>query len=370
MLALLLAMPAHAQQPIKICFPTNSAPGSGNNSCQNVTSGNPFPVTGTLTLAGATSNATSAVATSATNVPTVSYNYGFNGTTLDQLQVDGSKNLKVVVASGGGLSVVDEAAFTYGSSSFTPIGGVYNSSITNLTSGQSGAAALTAARSVHVLDDNSASLLTAAQAGTATTGSSVPASAIYWGVNVGGNLVGFAPGTAGTPSTQVLSVQGEAASGATASGNPVAVAGTYNSTAPTVTAGQAVTAQFSSRGGLLLGNGYPAGSTPITISGTGTTGATTATLATGASVTTYICGFSIRANATAAATGNATVTGTITGTLNYTQWTAPLASGLGVTEQIFTPCIPASGVNTGIAVISAAPGTGGVVSVTAWGYTL
>jgi hypothetical protein len=52
------------------------------------------------TLSGSTSNATSAVATSATNVPTVSYNYGFNGTTWDQLQVDGSKNLNVNCAVG------------------------------------------------------------------------------------------------------------------------------------------------------------------------------------------------------------------------------------------------------------------------------
>lgn len=114
---------------------------------------------------------------------------------------------------------------------------------------------------------------------------------------------------------------------------------------------------------------YPSGATPITASATGTTAATTATLATGASVTTYICGFSIRANATAAATGNATVTGTITGTLNFTQWTAPLASGIGLVEMIFTPCVPASATNTSIAVVSAAPGAGGVVSSTAWGYT-
>lgn len=110
------------------------------------------------------------------------------------------------------------------------------------------------------------------------------------------------------------------------------------------------------------------GGVPETISATGTTGATTATLATAAATTTYLCGFSIRANATAAATGNATVTGVITGTMNFTQWTAPNASGVGVTEEVFVPCIPASAANTSIAVVSAAPGTGGVVSVSAWGY--
>ncbi len=115
---------------------------------------------------------------------------------------------------------------------------------------------------------------------------------------------------------------------------------------------------------------YPATAVPYTATATGTTAATTATLAGASSVTTYLCGFSIRANATAAATGNATVTGVITATLNFTQWTAPLASGLGITEMIFSPCIPASGTNQSVAVVSAAPGSGGVVSVTAWGYKL
>jgi len=117
-------------------------------------------------------------------------------------------------------------------------------------------------------------------------------------------------------------------------------------------------------------NPYPVGATPITASATGTTNATAATLAGAANVTTYLCGISIRANATAAATGNAAVTGTISGTLNFTQWTAPLASGIGVIELDTAPCIPASAVNTSIVVTSAAPGAGGTVSVTAWGYRL
>jgi hypothetical protein len=116
---------------------------------------------------------------------------------------------------------------------------------------------------------------------------------------------------------------------------------------------------------------YPAGAVPITASATGTTAATTATLAATTGKTTYLCGFTIRANATAAATGNATITGTITGTLNFTQFTAPLASGIGVVDPaIGANCIPASATNQAIAVISAAPGSGGTVSVSAWGYEL
>lgn len=115
---------------------------------------------------------------------------------------------------------------------------------------------------------------------------------------------------------------------------------------------------------------YPVGSTPYTASATGTTGATTATLAGASSVTTYICGYSIRANATAAATVTNTITGVITATLSSIMWIAPLASGIGIDEMIFSPCIPASGTNQSIAVVSGAPGSGGTVSVRAWGYKL
>ncbi len=115
---------------------------------------------------------------------------------------------------------------------------------------------------------------------------------------------------------------------------------------------------------------YPVGSTPYTASTTGTTTATTATLTGASSVTTYLCGFSIRANATSASTGDATVTGIISGTLHFTQWTAPAASGLGITEMVFMPCLPASTTSTSVAIVSAAPGSGGVVSVSAWGYKL
>lgn len=46
---------------------------------------------------GTTSNASSGVATSSTNGATVGWLYGFNGTSWDQLQVDGSKNLKTTL---------------------------------------------------------------------------------------------------------------------------------------------------------------------------------------------------------------------------------------------------------------------------------
>jgi hypothetical protein len=119
--------------------------------------------------------------------------------------------------------------------------------------------------------------------------------------------------------------------------------------------------------GPATGSGYPTGGIPITASATGTTAATTATLAALTGRLTYICGFSINSTATAAAAGNATVTNTVGGTLNFEMGTG-LSPAVAITTQAFTPCIPANAQNTAIAVVSAAPGTGGVISVTAYGY--
>lgn len=115
---------------------------------------------------------------------------------------------------------------------------------------------------------------------------------------------------------------------------------------------------------------YPTGAVPITASATGTTAATTATLAGTSGKTTYICGYSIRANATANTNVTDTITGVITGTLSSILWVPANTAGLGVDEQIFSPCIPASAANTAIAIVSGAPGTGGLVSAKGWGYQL
>ncbi len=145
-----------------------------------------------------------------------------------------------------------------------------------------------------------------------------------------------------------------------------------------VTLGQAVknssvpVTMASDQGALgALTQQLPSGAVFITASATGTTGATTATLAGTSGKTTYLLGFSIRATATAAAVGNATVTGTISGTLNFTQFSQAASTGLVPLEpNLGSIAIPASAANTAIAIVSAAPGTGGVVSVTAWGYQL
>jgi hypothetical protein len=78
------------------------------------------------TATSATSNASSAVAASASNVPTVAYSYGWNGATWDQLN-----------ATSGVLNVGGNVADA-GADSGNPvkIGGVYNSTAPTYSTGQ------------------------------------------------------------------------------------------------------------------------------------------------------------------------------------------------------------------------------------------
>lgn len=117
--------------------------------------------------------------------------------------------------------------------------------------------------------------------------------------------------------------------------------------------------------------GFPAGATPIT-SGPiiGTTGAIFGQLAAAGGRTTYICGYMVTSQATAAATSiTASITGTITGQLDIILPVAALPA-VATTSQTFSPCIPASAVNTSISVNVPAPGAGGNQAVYAWGYQL
>jgi hypothetical protein len=110
--------------------------------------------------------------------------------------------------------------------------------------------------------------------------------------------------------------------------------------------------------------------TAVTASATGTIAAVTATLPAAASKTTYICSLSIAASASAAASVPATVTGTVSGSLNYNQPVTAI-SAVGVPLIVsYSPCVPASAVNTPIVVNAGAAGTGGVTAVTATGYQL
>lgn len=114
--------------------------------------------------------------------------------------------------------------------------------------------------------------------------------------------------------------------------------------------------------------GSPLGSTPVTSSATGTTGAVVATLPAVAAKFTYICGFTATGNE--AATGGifaVTVAGTVSGSLNF-NISHPVTPTLGVLSITLTPCVPSSAVNTAITVTSAADAAGANVAVSAWGY--
>ena len=71
---------------------------------------------------------------------------------------------------GGGTSAVDEAAFTQGTTAYTPIGGVYTTSLTTLTSGQGGVAQLTSDRSLYINFNRIAGNSVAVGTGASSTG--------------------------------------------------------------------------------------------------------------------------------------------------------------------------------------------------------
>lgn len=91
-----------------------------------------------------------------------------DGSKTDVAEIDdvgGEKALKVsVIASvgggGGGTAATDEASFTAGATQFTGIGGVYNDSVSDLSSGEMGMARLTDKRALHTHITNSSIAVT------------------------------------------------------------------------------------------------------------------------------------------------------------------------------------------------------------------
>lgn len=115
--------------------------------------------------------------------------------------------------------------------------------------------------------------------------------------------------------------------------------------------------------------GFPAGATPITVNASGTTLAVNATLAAAVGKFTYICGYMISVNATAATFGAGAIANVVTANMgmNVPVFAAP---AVAITQQVFTPCIPSIATNTAITVVSPAAGAVGNNQVYAWGYQL
>lgn len=122
------------------------------------------------------------------------------------LSLDTSGNLRVNCTTGcsgsGGTALADEGTFTQGTTDFTPMGGYYSSSVTSLTSGQGGAVQLTPDRMMFVNLGKVGG--TTISLGQTTMSASLPVAIAsnQSTLNVAGT------GTAGTPGTAVLTIQG------------------------------------------------------------------------------------------------------------------------------------------------------------------
>lgn len=121
-----------------------------------------------------------------------------NGNAIDAGSACGS-------GAGGGTSQADNSTFTLGTTQFTPAGGTYNTSITNCTSGDACAFQLTIDRMLYVNIGKVNGVAVLAGTGAVGTG----AQRVAVGTDTA-TIAGSAPGTAGSASANVLSVQGVA----------------------------------------------------------------------------------------------------------------------------------------------------------------
>jgi hypothetical protein len=115
-----------------------SAPGTAGTPSANVVTVQGATSMTPVAVNGASSNASSGVATSSTNVPTVAYNYGFNGTTWDPAK---SKAASTQVAFSDTALVADprpNSAATISGTATNPTTGAYTltSTTTAYTAGQ------------------------------------------------------------------------------------------------------------------------------------------------------------------------------------------------------------------------------------------
>jgi hypothetical protein len=125
---------------------------------------------------------------------------------------------------------------------------------------------------------------------------------------------------------------------------------------------------------IVLSSEYPVNNvttTPTAITGNavGTTAAVVGTLAAAASKTTFICGFNISALGGTATVGPVTVAGLI-GSSQIYRVPINVTTGSILVAQNFSPCLPASAVNTAITITTTANATATAVDVNSWGYQL
>lgn len=166
------------------------------------------------------------------------YDTAGNGLTSTTVTTHQALDVNVVAGSSSG-AVADESTFTYGTSMQTPVGAVFNSSITALTSGQSGVLSCTAQRDLRV------NLRTSAGA---ELGNSAADKLFVQPTDGTNNQAFTAAGEAKVDIT--ASAAFGSASGGTAGTVSDLVGGIYNSSAPTLTNGQQASLQLDVKGNL------------------------------------------------------------------------------------------------------------------------
>lgn len=249
----------------------------------------------------------------------------------DPLSLDTSGNLRVNCTTGcsssGGSSLADEGTFTQGTTSFTVLGGTYNTSITNLTAGQAGAAQLTLDRMLYV--------------------------------NLG-KVGGTAVLTGGVNGSQ--SVGGPTASGSSLAANPVTIGGRAENAEPTaVTNGQVVNVAVDLVGKQIVmpfanKENFVTGSTAAITTATNTSMISAA----GSGIKIYLTGFSC------ANTGATTsLTQFTSGSGGTVLWTTINPAGAGTNAQISPPVATAA--NAALFVTTSSASNSQFCSVT--GYT-
>jgi hypothetical protein len=203
------------------------------------------------------------------------------------------------------------------------------------------------------------------------TQSNATGSGSAYGLNTAAELYVFDPSGGGTRPVRT----GFNLSGAVGNDIPaVASGGQYNLGLPTLSGGQFAPLQLDTNARLILSPGsvsspalyvasppIPTNATLITGSGTGTTGAVSASLAGAVGKLTYICGIDITSTGGTASIGPVTTTGLAT---NFT-W--ELAAGTQF-QRTFSPCVPTSSGNTPITVTTTADGTATAVAVNLNGF--
>lgn len=106
----------------------------------------------------------------------------------------------------------------------------------------------------------------------------------------------------------------------------------------------------------------------ITGNAVGTTSAVVGTLAAASGKTTFICGFNVQAIGGTATIGPITIAGLIGSSQVYQTDVNSATVGKTVASASFSPCIPASAVNTAITITTTANGSASAVDVNSWGY--